>query len=67
MDLIICAWAVLHNRAWYRGGSPVVPAPLPGSLTADIELRPEPLPASGDWDAAVLARRRSSGWSPTRT
>ncbi len=53
VDLVICAWAVLHTRAWYRYGSPVVPAPAPGSLANDIELRPEPLPASGDWEAAV--------------
>ena len=53
MDLIICAWAVLHTRAWYRGGSPVIPAPGPGSLAPDIELRPERLPASGDWEVGV--------------
>jgi hypothetical protein len=45
-DLIICAWAALHNRAWYRGGSPFVPAPKPGSLTPDLELRPEPAAAT---------------------
>lgn len=52
-DLIICAWAVLHTRAWYRYNAPVVPAPAPGSLAPDMELRPEPLPAAGDWEAAV--------------
>ncbi|HEY3006232.1 MAG TPA: hypothetical protein VGJ44_28045 [Kribbellaceae bacterium] len=52
-DLVVCAWAVLHNRAWYRYGAPVVPAPAPGSLTPDIELRPEAMPASGDWESAV--------------
>ncbi|MEV4415911.1 DUF6079 family protein [Catellatospora sp. NPDC049609] len=52
-DLITCAWAVLHTRAWYRYNAPVVPAPTPGTLTADMELRPEPLPAAGDWEAAV--------------
>jgi hypothetical protein len=52
-DLIICAWAVLHNRAWYHFGGPVIPAPAPGNLAPKMELRPERLPASGDWDAAV--------------
>jgi hypothetical protein len=53
VDLIVCAWAVLHSRAWYRFGGPVVPAPAPGTLAPEMELRPERLPASGDWDAAV--------------
>jgi hypothetical protein len=52
-DLIICAWAVLHTRAWYRYGGPVVPAPTPGALAPEMELRPERLPAAGDWEAAV--------------
>jgi hypothetical protein len=51
-DVVVCAWAVLHNRAWYRYGSPI-PQPAPGTLSAEIELRPEPLPATGDWDAAA--------------
>jgi len=52
-DLIICAWAVLHNRSWYRGNAPLLPAPLPGSLARDVELRPEPLPPSTAWELAV--------------
>ncbi|MBT8226560.1 MAG: phage resistance protein, partial [Dactylosporangium sp.] len=52
-DLIICAWAVLHTRAWYRHDSPHTPAPEPGALTSDMELRPELLPATGDWASAV--------------
>lgn len=52
-ELVICAWAVLSGRAWYRHGGPVVPAPPPGQLTDDMELRPERLPAAGDWELAV--------------
>lgn len=52
-DLIISAWAVLQNRTWYRHGAALVPAPQPGSLAPDIELRPERLPAPGDWEQAV--------------
>ncbi|MGH3328672.1 MAG: hypothetical protein ACRDPT_12900 [Streptomycetales bacterium] len=52
-DLIVCAWAVLEGRAWYRYGAPLIPRPAPGSLSNDTELRPEPLPASGDWEVAV--------------
>ena len=29
-DLVICAWAIQEGRAWYRHGSPVVPAPRAG-------------------------------------
>jgi hypothetical protein len=52
-DLVISAWAVDQGRAWYRHGSPLVPAPKPGQLTDEIELRPEPLPSTTDWQAAV--------------
>ena len=52
-DLVVSAWAVLRNRAWYRGGSPVVPRPEPGRIGSDLELRPEPLPTVGDWDLAA--------------
>jgi hypothetical protein len=51
-DLVICAWAVLQDRAWYRYGSPTA-RPAPGELKPEMELRPEPLPAAGDWEAAV--------------
>ena len=51
-DLIVLAWAALRQRAWYQhGGS--VPAPRPGATRPDMELRPEPLPAPADWQAAT--------------
>lgn len=52
-DLIVCAWAVQEGRAWYRHGAALVPAPKPGSLQDDMELRPEPLPSSDHWALAV--------------
>lgn len=52
-DLIICAWAILQGRAWYRHGSALVPAPKPGALTNEMELRPEPLPDPAAWQSAV--------------
>ncbi len=52
-DLVICAWAARGNRAWYRHGGPIVAEPRPGTLTPDMELRPEPLPAAEDWAKAV--------------
>ena len=52
-DLVIAAWAVEQGRAWYRHGSPLVPAPKPGQFSDEIELRPEPLPSTGDWQVAV--------------
>jgi hypothetical protein len=52
-DLVISAWAVDQGRAWYRHGSALTPAPRPGQLTDEVELRPEPLPSTEDWQAAV--------------
>lgn len=51
-DLVIRAWAALRQRAWYLHGAPI-PAPRPGALRPEMELRPEPLPTAADWDAAV--------------
>ncbi|MBV9603129.1 MAG: phage resistance protein, partial [Chloroflexi bacterium] len=52
-DLVIAAWAVQQGRAWYRHGSPLVPAPRLGQLTDEVELRPEPLPSPEAWQTAV--------------
>lgn len=51
-DLVVLAWAALRQRAWYQHGSPV-PAPKPGGVRPEMELRPEPLPAPADWQAAT--------------
>ena len=51
-DLVILAWAALRQRAWYQHGSSIA-APRPGGTRPDMELRPEPLPAPGDWRAAT--------------
>ena len=51
-DLIVLAWAALRQRAWYQHGASV-PAPRPGATRPDMELRPEPLPAPADWQAAT--------------
>lgn len=56
-DLVVLAWAALRQRAWYSGGGPI-PAPRPGAVRADMELRAEPLPSPTDWDTAV--RRAAS-------
>lgn len=52
-DLVICAWAILQGRAWYRYGSALEAAPKPGSLTSEMELRPEALPDAAAWRSAV--------------
>jgi hypothetical protein len=51
-DLVILAWAALRTRAWYDRGGPV-PPPRPGAARPEMELRPEPLPAPGDWKKAT--------------
>ena len=59
-DLIVLAWAALRQRAWYQYGGPV-PAPRPGSVRPDMELRPEPLPAPADWRAAAARAEKIFG------
>ena len=51
-DLLILAWAALRQRAWYHHGGPV-PPPRSGAVRAEMELRPEPMPARADWQAAA--------------
>ena len=51
-DLVILAWAALRQRAWYQHGGSIA-TPRPGGARPDMELRPEPLPAPGDWQAAT--------------
>ena len=51
-DLVVLAWAALRQRAWYQHGGPS-PRRGPGSTRPDMELRPEPLPAPADWQAAT--------------
>jgi hypothetical protein len=51
-DLITLAWAALRQRAWYQHGASI-PAPRPGTTRPDMQLRPEPLPAPADWQAAT--------------
>ena len=51
-DLVILAWAALRQRAWFQAGT-AIPAPRPGTVRTDYELRPEPLPAPGEWQTAA--------------
>jgi hypothetical protein len=51
-DLITLTWAALRQRAWYQHGASI-PAPRPGATRPDMQLRPEPLPAPADWQAAT--------------
>lgn len=51
-DLVILAWAALRQRAWYHHGAPI-PAPKPGQVWPEMELRIEPLPTPDDYRLAV--------------
>lgn len=53
-DLVIIAWALLRQRAWYHYGAPI-DAPDPGKVADTVELRQLPMPTQGEWEAAVEA------------
>jgi hypothetical protein len=50
--LVIAAWSVLTDRAWYRHGSPIAP-PAVDAITPDLELREQELPSGTAWANAV--------------
>lgn len=51
-DLVIHAWALLRQRAWYHHGA-AVPAPALGSAHPAMELRSQELPRPEIWREAV--------------
>ena len=51
-DLVILAWAALRQRVWYHHGAPI-PAPKPGQVRPEMELRTEPLPTPDDYRLAI--------------
>src|SRR5664279_5567919 len=59
-DLVVVGWAALRQRAWYHHGT-AIPAPKPGSLRAEMELRPEPTPPADEWRVAIGRAERIFG------
>lgn len=53
-DLIILAWALLRQRAWFNHGGALPTAPTPGSLQPSMELRSQPMPSEPEWESARL-------------
>ncbi|MBB1516007.1 phage resistance protein [Tessaracoccus sp. MC1679] len=54
-DLVILAWAALRRRAWFHHGA-AIPAPKPGAVRDEMELRVQPMPTEQEWaDATRLA------------
>ena len=51
-DLVILAWAALRRRAWFLRGA-AIPAPAPGELRGEMELREQPMPTILEWKAAT--------------
>jgi hypothetical protein len=43
----------VDDRSWWRNGRQVNPAPRLDDIADDMELRQQPLPDQGDWEAAV--------------
>lgn len=54
-DLVIIAWGLLRQRAWFNHGGALPSAPPPGSLQPSMELRSQPMPTEQEWEAARLA------------
>lgn len=53
-DLIVLAWALLRQRAWYLRGAPIE-APQPGKVAPEMELRLHPMPSQAAWTSATGA------------
>lgn len=51
-DLVVLAWAALRQRAWYMRGA-AIPAPVPGDLRPEMELRVQPMPTADEWRLAT--------------
>lgn len=52
-DLVVIAWGLLRQRAWFRDGRAMDELPLAGSLTPAMELRAQELPDEAVWAVAV--------------
>lgn len=50
-DLVIAAWAIVSDRAWYLHGTGV-PQPELGKFDRELELREQDLPSAEVWSAA---------------
>lgn len=51
-DLVILAWGLLRQRAWFNFGAPQSGLPVPGTLQPGMELRPQPMPTAEEWNKA---------------
>lgn len=51
-DLVVIAWGLLRQRAWFNHGGALPAAPSPGSLQPSMELRPQPMPTEQEWEVA---------------
>ncbi|QDG64425.1 DUF6079 family protein [Pseudarthrobacter sp. NIBRBAC000502771] len=60
-DLIVIAWGLLRQRAWFNHGGALPATPPPGSLQPSMELRPQPMPTEEEWEAARATAGRVLG------
>lgn len=51
-DLVIIAWGLLRQRAWFNHGVAHASVPAPGTLQPGMELRSQPMPSQEEWDKA---------------
>lgn len=59
-NLLVCAYALITDRAWYQHGAPVT-MPSLEQVAPDHELREPRLPDDADWSAAVRRAARLLG------
>jgi hypothetical protein len=51
-DLVIIAWGLLRQRAWFNHGAAQASVPVPGTLQPAMELRSQPMPSQEEWNKA---------------
>ncbi|MGC4789220.1 BREX-2 system ATPase PglY [Micromonospora sp. DT178] len=63
-QLVVAAFAEQTDRAFHHHGSPLVPAPDLGRISADHTLREERLPGQEEWDTARAHAAAIFGFQP---
>ena len=66
-NLVLTAWAVVTDRAWYDPQGRFIASPTVEEITSDWELREQELPAASAWSNAVHRAGELFGVAPPST